>query len=46
MKYFPRVLQYLKPYRRAASLAVLLVFLGAAFSLLTPWPLQILIDNR
>src|SRR4051812_45633758 len=45
MKYFPRVLHYLKPYRRGAWLAVLLVFLGAAFSLLTPWPLQILIDN-
>jgi ATP-binding cassette subfamily B protein len=45
MKYFPRVLHYLKPYRRAAWLAVFLVFLGASFSLLTPWPLQILIDN-
>jgi ATP-binding cassette subfamily B protein len=45
MKYFPRVLHYLKPYRRAAWLAVFLVFLGAGFSLLTPWPLQILIDN-
>jgi ATP-binding cassette subfamily B protein len=45
MKYFPRVLHYLKPYQRAAWLAVFLVFLGAGFSLLTPWPLQILIDN-
>jgi len=45
MKYFPRVLHYLRPYRRAAWLAVFLVFLGAGFSLLTPWPLQILIDN-
>src|SRR4051812_32362952 len=44
-KYFPRVLHYLKPYRRAAWLAVFLVVLGAGFSLLTPWPLQILIDN-
>src|SRR4051794_7829304 len=45
MKYFPRVLHYLRPYRRGASLAIFLIFLGAAFSLLTPWPLQILIDN-
>src|SRR3954471_20537006 len=45
MKYFPRVLHYLRPYRRGASLAIFLIFLGAGFSLLTPWPLQILIDN-
>src|SRR3954470_15224576 len=45
MKYFPRVLHYLRPYRRAAWLAVFLVLLGAGFSLLTPWPLQILIDH-
>jgi ATP-binding cassette, subfamily B, bacterial len=45
MRYFPRVLHYLKPYWRPACLAVLLVILGAGFSLLTPWPLQILIDH-
>jgi ATP-binding cassette subfamily B protein len=45
MKYFPRVLHYLKPYRRSAFIAVFLVLLGAGFSLLTPWPLQILIDH-
>ena len=45
MKYFPRVLHYLKPYKWSACIAVFLVLLGAGFSLLTPWPLQILIDH-
>jgi ABC-type multidrug transport system fused ATPase/permease subunit len=45
MKYFPRVLQYLKPYWRLACLSGVLIVLGAALGLLTPWPLQILIDN-
>jgi len=45
MKYFPRVLQYLKPYWRLACLSGLLIILGAAFGLLTPWPLQVLLDH-
>lgn len=45
MRYFPRVLQYLKPYWRLACGLVLLIFLGAAFSLVTPWPLKVLIDH-
>jgi ABC-type multidrug transport system fused ATPase/permease subunit len=45
MKYFPRVLQYLKPYWRLACLSGVLIVLGATLGLLTPWPLQILIDN-
>jgi ABC-type multidrug transport system fused ATPase/permease subunit len=45
MKYFRRVLQYLKPYWRLAWLSVLLIVFGAAFSLLTPWPLAILFDQ-
>jgi ABC-type multidrug transport system fused ATPase/permease subunit len=45
MKYFPRVLRYLKPYRRLALASAALIFIGAALSLLTPWPLKILIDQ-
>jgi ATP-binding cassette, subfamily B, bacterial len=45
MKHFPRVLQYLKPYWRMACVLVLLIFLGAAFSLVLPWPVKILIDH-
>jgi ATP-binding cassette subfamily B protein/subfamily B ATP-binding cassette protein MsbA len=45
MKYFPRVLPYLKPYWRLACLSVVLIFLGAALGLLVPWPLKILVDH-
>jgi ATP-binding cassette subfamily B protein len=45
MKHFPRVLQYLKPYWRLAWLSGLLIVFGAAFSLLTPWPVAILFDH-
>ncbi len=44
MKYLPRVLQYMKPYWRLAWVSGLLIVFGAAFSLLTPWPLAILFD--
>jgi ATP-binding cassette subfamily B protein/subfamily B ATP-binding cassette protein MsbA len=45
VKYFPRVLRYLKPYKRLAAVSVLLILLGALAGLAVPWPLQILIDN-
>jgi ATP-binding cassette subfamily B protein/subfamily B ATP-binding cassette protein MsbA len=45
VKYFLRVLRYLKPYRRLAAVSVVLIFLGALAGLAMPWPLQILIDN-
>src|SRR5262245_11941394 len=45
MKYFPRVIKYLKPYWRLAGLLGALIFLGAGFGLLTPWPLQTLVDH-
>src|SRR3954470_9390127 len=45
MKYFPRVLHYLRPYRRLALASAALIFIGAALSLLTPWPLKLLIDQ-
>jgi ATP-binding cassette, subfamily B, bacterial len=40
-----RVLRYLKPHWRLAAVSVVLIVLGALFSLLMPWPLKFLIDN-
>jgi ABC-type multidrug transport system fused ATPase/permease subunit len=40
-----RVLRYLRPYWKLAVLSVVLILLGALFSLLTPWPLKFLVDN-
>ncbi len=45
MKYLPRVLHYLRPYWKLASVVVVLLFLASAMDLLTPWPLKILVDN-
>lgn len=45
MKYFGRVLPYLRPYWKLASFSVVLIVLSAIFGLLTPWPLKILIDQ-
>lgn len=45
MKYFPRVLHYLKPYWRLAVVSGFLIILVALAGLLAPWPLQILVDN-
>lgn len=45
MKYFPRVLKYLRPYRRLAYCSALLIVVSSALSLLTPWPLKVLIDH-
>lgn len=40
-----KLLPYLAPYRGLAVWALLQVFLIAAFELLKPWPLQVVIDN-
>jgi ATP-binding cassette subfamily B protein len=45
MKYLSRVLHYLRPYWRLASVVVVLLFLASAMDLLMPWPLKILVDN-
>jgi len=45
MKYFRRVLPYLRPYWRLAVLAVLVMLAGSLIGLLAPWPLQVLVDN-
>ena len=45
MKYFSRVLHYLKPYWPLALGVIGLIVLAGAIDLLAPWPLKILIDN-
>src|SRR4051794_23793204 len=40
-----KLLPYLRPHRRAFGLALAQVFLIAAFELLKPWPLQVVIDH-
>lgn len=45
MKYFVRVLPYLRPYWKLAVLALLGTLLAAGVGLLAPWPLKILVDS-
>jgi ATP-binding cassette, subfamily B, bacterial len=45
VKYLPRVLPYLWPYKRFAAGTVALTILSGLIGLLEPWSLQILIDN-
>ena len=45
MRYYTRVLRYLRPYWRLATASVAIMLLGVAASLLAPWPLKILVDN-
>jgi ATP-binding cassette subfamily B protein len=43
--YVPRVLHYVKPYWKLATVSIVLIFLSSAVGLLGPWPFKILIDN-
>jgi ATP-binding cassette subfamily B protein len=45
VKYFPRVLKYLRPYWKLAVCSVLLIGIAALVGLLVPWPLKILVDQ-
>jgi ATP-binding cassette subfamily B protein len=45
MKDFGRVLSYLRPYWKLASVSVVLIFVGGVIGLATPWPMKILVDN-
>jgi ATP-binding cassette subfamily B protein/subfamily B ATP-binding cassette protein MsbA len=45
VKYFIRVLHYLRPYRTLAVCLVLLIVAASVADLLGPWPLKILVDN-
>src|SRR3954454_22988983 len=45
VKYFPRVLRYLRPYWPLAVFAVALIVVGGLTDLLSPWPLKVLVDH-
>src|ERR1051326_8023118 len=45
MNYAKRVFGYVRPYSKLAAFSAILMFSAAGAGLLTPWPLQILIDN-
>jgi ATP-binding cassette, subfamily B, bacterial len=45
MKYFRRVLKYLRPYWKLAIVSVALILVATGVGLLAPWPLKILVDN-
>jgi ATP-binding cassette subfamily B protein len=45
VKYFRRVLHYLRPYSKLAVASVVPTVLAALAGLLAPWPLKILVDN-
>ena len=45
MKYFLRLFPYLRPYWKLAVTSAVITVLGAGASLLSPWPLQLLVDN-
>lgn len=45
MKYFFRVLPYLRPYTKLVIISIVLLIFTALLGLLTPWSLKILIDS-
>ncbi|MDQ3818367.1 MAG: ABC transporter ATP-binding protein/permease, partial [Acidobacteriota bacterium] len=45
VKYLAKAFRYIRPYWRLAAGTILITFLTVFASLLSPWPLQILIDN-
>jgi ATP-binding cassette subfamily B protein len=45
MKYFWRVLHYLRPYWKLACGSVIITIASVAAGLLMPWPLKLLVDN-
>ncbi len=45
MRFVPRVLPYLRPYWKLAVASLIITLVVTAVSLLSPWPLKILLDN-
>ena len=45
MRYFPRVLAYLKPYWKSAVLSSIIILFVGLMSLLAPWPMKIIVDH-
>jgi ABC-type multidrug transport system fused ATPase/permease subunit len=44
VKYLPKVLRYLRPYKKLAAVSVTLMVTSSLFVLLVPWPFAKLID--
>ncbi len=44
-KTWPRIIPYLKPYRKLVVLSFFLTVIGAVVGLAEPWPLALVIDN-
>lgn len=45
MRYLPRVLRYLRPHWRAATVSVVAAVVVSLLALLEPWPLKVLFDS-
>jgi len=45
VKYIPRILRYLRPYWKLATISGVLTVLSAMAALLAPWPLKLIVDN-
>ena len=45
VRYFPRVLPYLRPHSRAAVFSLVATVVVSLLALLEPWPLKVLFDN-
>jgi ABC-type multidrug transport system fused ATPase/permease subunit len=45
LNYVARVLRYLRPHWRVAASSVALTILSSVATLLTPWPLKLVVDN-
>jgi ATP-binding cassette, subfamily B, bacterial len=44
-RYAPRVIPYLRPYRKLVAISIFLAALGVLVSLAQPWPLAFLVDS-
>jgi len=45
VKYLPRVLTYLRPYWKLATISGVLTILSSLAALLAPWPLKVIVDS-
>jgi ATP-binding cassette, subfamily B, bacterial len=45
VKYIPRILRYLRPYWKLATVSGALTILSAMTALLAPWPLKLIVDS-
>jgi ATP-binding cassette subfamily B protein len=45
VKYLPRILRYLRPYWKLATVSGILIILSSMTALLAPWPLKLIVDS-